>query len=393
MPYNKLAIGFVLYCTKNMNDKKIKVLYILTNSGIGGAQKYVKDLADNLAGDKFEARVFYGGLDIKWLSNKTHPWFLFVNDWLAVIELVWIFKKENPDIIHLNSSKAGVIGSISAYLYKLITNRYQLSTIFTVHGWVFNPSNDISRLIKQFYVYLHKISAYFQDKLICVSQFDYDLAIAYDICPKEKLFMIHNGIDIKGVKFLSKKEARNILKLKIVNSKFDNHWPWIGSVGRLVKEKNYETFIEAAKAVPKSYFFIIGDGPELNVLKLKIVNYKLTDRFFIIPSSGYDAQYLKAFDVFVMSSIKEGLPYVLLETMSAGVPVVVTNAGGMSEMIHNHKNGLMVSQRNPEALARSIGGLLENKTIAEELAIVAKKTVEERFSLKSMIKETERIYI
>jgi len=366
----------------------IKILFILTKSGIGGAQKYVKDLVENLDKNKFESKILYGGNDLKWLSNKTHPWFLFINDWLAVFELIKIIKKERPDIVHLNSSKAGVIGAVAA----LFMGQNRPKMVFSAHGWVFNPTNELSWLVRQFYIVLHKFAAIFQDKIICVSGYDYNLALQYDICEPEKLVKIHNGIN-PDMKFLSRKEARENLKLKIQNSKYNEKYPWIGSIGRLVKEKNYETFINAAKLVKNSYFFIIGDGPELNNLKSLILNFKLSDRFLIIPPTGDDAQYLKAFDVFAMSSVKEGLPYILLEAMAAELPIVITEAGGMPELIKNHENGLMVAQKNPEALARAIGGLTENTSIAKELSQKAKEIVRERFSLKKMVSETEQIYL
>ena len=368
----------------------MKILYILTKSGIGGAQKYVNDLASNLEKPKFESSILYGGKDLKWLSNKTYPWFLFLNDWIAIFELISVFKKENPNIVHLNSSKAGVLGSLAAAIYNKNSNK-KIKVVFTAHGWVFNPTNEISKFVRQFYVLLHKFAAKFQDKIICVSEYDYNLALEYDICPEEKLSTIHNGINA-DMKFLNKKEARTNLKLKIKDLKLEDKYQWVGSVGRLVKEKNYETFIESAKFVKNSYFFIIGDGPELNNLKLKIQNSKLEDKFFIIPPGGNDAQYLKAFDVFAMSSIKEGLPYILLEAMAAELPIVVTEAGGIPELIKNHENGLMVSQKNPEALARAIGGLIENKEIARELSEKAKEIVKEKFSLEKMVKSTEKLY-
>lgn len=377
----------------------MKILYILTKSGIGGAQKYVKDLADNLDKNKFDSRVLYGDREVRWLSNKTYPWFLFFNDWMAIFELVNVFKKENPDIIHLNSSKAGVLGSLAAAIYNKNFNK-KIRVVFTAHGWVFNPTNEISKFVRQFYVLLHKFAAKFQDKIICVSEYDYNLALEYDICPEEKLSTIHNGINA-DMKFLSKKESRQDLVIKIFNdgsvnspqvSKLEEKYQWVGSVGRLVKEKNYETFIGAAKFVKNTYFFIIGDGLELSNLKSLILKLKLSDRFFIISPSGNDAQYLKAFDVFAMSSIKEGLPYILLEAMAAELPIVVTEAGGIPEMIKNHENGLMVSQKNPEALARAIGGLIENKEIAKELSRKAKEIVKDKFSLEKMLSETEKVY-
>lgn len=401
---------------------KIKILYILTKSGIGGAQKYVADLSENLDKNKFETRIFYGGIDInpvrsrpaeggataisgqpasngvKWLSNKTYPWFLFINDWLAIFEIARILRKERPNIIHLNSSKAGFIGAISAIIANFNSTK-KIRVVFTAHGWVFNTTNELSWLVRQFYIFLHKIACLFTNEIICVSEHDHNLALEYDICAPEKLSTIHNGID-PNMKFMSKKEARSDLMIKLFNDLIiknqelqNKNWKWVGSIGRLVKEKNYETLIEAAKLVPNTYFFIIGEGPKLDNLKFKIQDLRLADRFFIINPSGDDARYLKAFDVFAMSSIKEGLPYILLEAMAAELPIVITEAGGMPELIKNHENGLMVAQKNPEALARAIGGLIQNKIIAKELSQKAKEIVIEKFSLKKMLKETEVVYL
>jgi glycosyltransferase involved in cell wall biosynthesis len=379
---------------------EIKILYILTKSGIGGAQKYVADLANNLDAKKFEAKIIYGKKDLVWLSNKTQPWFLFINDWMAIFEIIRILKRETPDIIHLNSSKAGVIGTIATAIANSGSTK-KIKVVFTAHGWVFNPTNELNVFVRYFYIFLHKLAAKFQDKIICVSEYDYNLALQYNICKPEKLVKIHNGINA-NIKFLSKKEARENLQFKIYNLQttdkndgktIKNNQKWVGSIGRLVREKNYETFIEAAKFVPNAYFFIIGEGQELKNLQFTIYNLQLGNRFFIIPPTGNDAQFLKAFDVFVMSSIKEGLPYVLLEAMAAELPIVITEAGGMPELIKNHENGLMVAQKNPEALAHAIGGLIANPSVSKELAKKANETVVEKFSLKKMARETEEIYL
>ncbi len=375
---------------------KQKILYIITKDDVGGAQKYVNDLIENLDKNLFETKLLRGGKEIKWLSNKIWPWFLFLNDWLAILELAKIYKKEQPDIIHLNSSKAGVIGSLATKIYKISCHLLHVAcpkVIFTAHGWVFNPTNALSLPIRWFYILFHKIAALFQDKIICVSEYDYKLALQYKIAPAFKLISIHNGID-PNIKFLDRETAKGeiLKKLPTSNFRLPTNVPWIGSIGRLVKEKNYETFIKAATFIPDAIFFIIGNGLELTNLQQTINNLQLTKRFFFIEPCGEDYKYLKAFDVFVMSSIKEGLPYILLEAMTAELPIVVTETGGIPEIIKNHENGLMVSQKNPEMLAKAVLGLIKNKNIANELKTTAKKIVQEKFNLKQMITKTALVY-
>ncbi|OGY62950.1 MAG: hypothetical protein A2745_00305 [Candidatus Harrisonbacteria bacterium RIFCSPHIGHO2_01_FULL_44_13] len=386
--------------------KKVKILYLITKDGVGGAQKYVHDLAEKLDKEKFEIEILTGGKEgARYLSNAFRPYFFFINDWLAVVELFSKLRQIKPNILHLNSSKAGIVGSLSAWLYRaigrigLIGLIGPIKVIFTAHGWVFNPNNNLSRLRRQFYIWLHKLAAKFQDHIINVSEYDRQLALKHKIAPPEKLVTIHNGIDHQNLKFFDKQTARKtLLKLanlstyKLINS------TWVGSIGRLVKEKNYETFIEAASLLKdKSVkFFIIGSGPEHKKLETGIEKLGLGGRFFIIENLAPAAPYLKAFDIFVLSSIKEGLPYTLLEAMAAELPIITTRVGGMTEIIDkpdNGKNGLAVLPREPEELSRAINYLLENPQIARQLAVQAYKKLKNNLGIEKMAEKTKNIYI
>jgi len=408
-----------------------KVLYVITKADVGGAKKYVNDLALNLDKEKFESRIIYGGQDIRWLSNKVYPHFFFLNDWLAVFELVKTLRHERPDVIHLNSSKAGILGSLAAWLYKIslklnpiphtpnpISHTLNPKIIFTAHGWVFNPTNYIGAPRRWFYIALHRIAALFQNTIINVSEYDRRLALKYKIAPAHKLITIHNGID-PNMPFLEKQTARKeiLQKLEIGNWKLEITRPWVGSIGRLTPEKNYETLIEAATLVPNAYFFIIGSGPEEKKLQLLITNYsrrppiggagiptslsnkdtgaseQLQNRFFIVPPTGNDAKYLKAFDVFTLTSIKEGLPYTLLEAMAAGLPVIVTDAGGMPEVVVTKSRHSIVPLKNPQALAINILNLFNQKNKARQYAQAVFETVKRKFNLEKMIKATEQVYL
>lgn len=368
---------------------KRKVLYIITGSDVGGAQKYVADLAGHLDPVMFEAKVLHGGRDLKWLSNRTMPWLLFANDWLAVFELVRTFRREQPDVIHLNSSKAGVVGSLAAALYKLslvISHKSLVKVVFTAHGWAFNPTNHYAPLIRWMYGTLHRVAARLQDIIINVSGHDHTLALRYRIAPPEKLVTIHNGID-PNIPFLTREEARREI-LKRLGSLVMSHkslvaHPWVGSLGRLTKEKDYGTLVAAAAQVPHASFFIIGSGPEAQ--QLKVISHKSSvhSRFFIVPPAGNDARLLKAFDVFSLSSIKEGFPYSLLEALAAGIPAVVTDAGGMPEIARRSSNVKTVPARNAAALAAEIQNALgQNTTMNPSIP----------FPLATMVTETAALY-
>ena len=384
------------------NAMKVKVLYVVTKSDVGGAQKYVADLAAHLDAGRFETKILSGGRDLRRLSNRTLPLLLFANDWLAVAELVRAFRRERPDVIHLNSSKAGVVGSLAAGIYKLLIRLnpkpYTLNprVVFTAHGWVFNPSNYYAAPVRWCYAALHRVAARFCDVIINVSAYDRNLALCYSIAPVRKLVTIHNGID-PNIPFLSCEEARKEIKRRI-NVLYPKPYtlnpahPWAGSIGRLTKEKDYATLVAAAALVPDSYFFVIGSGPELK--KLQVTRYKLhmDGRFFLVPPTGDDARLLKAFDVFALSSVKEGLPYVLLEAMAAGRPIVVTETGGMPEAIRNRRQGFVVPQQNPASLASAIREFVARKDEARAFGEAARTAVREEFNLRNMAACTAAVY-
>ena len=382
-----------------MTEQRKKILYVLTKDDVGGAQKYVRDLASHIDPLRSESKIIYGGTDIPSLSNRLEWWALFLNDWMALFALVRLYRREKPDVIHLNSSKAGILGSFAAGIYKILIRLHPIpytqnpKVVFTAHGWVFNPTNTLSPLTRWFYIFLHWCAVLFQDTIICVSEYDRRLAEKLHITGSHKLVMIHNGIDYRNLAFLDKVSARKeiLQRLEIRNSKLEINHSWIGSIGRLTKEKDYGTLIAAAELVPEAYFFIIGDGSEKTYLKYQISKIKINDRFFIVQPTGEDAKYLKAFDVFVLSSIKEGLPYTLLEAMVSGVPVVATDAGGMREVLR-HSPVAPVSPRNPEAMASAIEKLLRDPKLFAQTSATLRHTAEGDYRLKDMVHATADCY-
>ncbi len=359
-----------------------RILFVITKDDVGGAQKYVQELAANLDPRQFQASILTGGKKgVRFLSNALRPYLLFANDLLAVAELFFVFKKEKPDIVHLNSSKAGVVGALAAKLAGVP------KVVFTAHGWVFNPDNTLSWLRRQFYILLHKVAGRFQDAIISVSEYDHQLALRGRIASPAKLAMIYNGIG--PVNFIAKQDARRVLK-KMIGAPVDEKSVWIGSVGRLVMEKDYGTLVEAAALLPRANFFLIGSGYELPKLKAKIKKLGLESRFFILELSP-GAPYLKAFDMFMLTSIKEGLPYTMLEAMAAEVPMIVTRVGGMTEIVQSR--GLVMPARQPEEIARAAEFYLDHPDAARKYAQDARAFLEAHLTLSQMVRATEKIYL
>ncbi|MBU1159896.1 glycosyltransferase, partial [Patescibacteria group bacterium] len=262
----------------------------------------------------------------------------------------------------------------------------------TAHGWSFNeirPNWQIF-LIKFF----SKLTCKFYDKIICVSEYDRLIAIKNKIAPKEKLIIIHNGIKPEDYTFLTKEEARKTLGYSVSN--LDTEYLVIGTIGEFTKNKGQEYLIDAflkpglAKLPIK--IFIIGFGEKKEILKEKILYYSIEDRVFLIDNLPEASKYLKAFDIFILPSLKEGLPYVLLEAGVAEIPVIATNVGGIPEIIKDNKDGWLINPGIVNELAVMIKKLSQDKTRRKNFAKNLNKKIINEFSFEKMLNSTLTAY-
>jgi glycosyltransferase involved in cell wall biosynthesis len=383
-----------------MDSIKKKLLFVITQPVVGGAQKYVFDLAKNFSKD-YQVSVAIGepidgDLFKKLEGEKIKSIFLkhlkrninVLSDILAVFELIKLFKKEKPDIIHLNSSKAGLLGSAASFFSVLITNNYKPKTIFTAHGWIFKE--DISHRTRRISVFLSWLSSKFQDRIICVSSDDFNEAIKYRVTPPRKLSVAHNAVD--KIEFLSRQEAREKISKKI-GHEISGDTIALVNLGRLYATKGLGYLIESFNKLEKDLILVIfGDGPEKENLKLQVSSYKLQSKVFFVGDIPDASKYLPAFDAMVLSSTKEGLPYSILEAGLASVPVISTNVGGVGEIIKDGENGILIESKNSLAISDAIKSLISDEDKIKRFSAELKKTVSENFSFEEMIERTEWVY-
>jgi len=382
-------------------QKKQKILYLVTLAEWGGAQTYIFDLATSFQ-DKYEVRVALGGkqngelakrltkfnIQVYYLKNLQRP-VNFYRDWLVFWDIIKLLKQTKPDIIHLNSSKAGSLGALAAKCCGI------KKIIYTVHGLVLNEPLTLPK--KLFYWLAEWLSAKFKNHLICVSEYDKKSLLKYKIAQPEKIVVIHNGLDLKNLRFYSKADASQRLYKRLYNPNLTmEQWSngaIIGCIANFYQTKGLIYLIEAAREIKDNNikFIIIGDGPERRKLTELIENYKLNDTFFLLGIIESAYQYLKAFDLFVLPSVKEGLVYTLIEAEAAALPIIATNVGGNPEIIAHNKNGLLVPPKNFNALAENIINLLQNKALLEKFSRNNPETAK-KFDFFKMIEETEKIY-
>lgn len=374
---------------------KTKVLFVITKSNFGGAQKYVYDLATNLPKEQFETAVALGGSGT--LIKKLHeqcirvlPIFSLTRDINAFSDLfaffeIWsIIRLEKPDVVHLNSAKASGLGALAARLAGVPR------IIFTAHGWAFNEERPfLQRIVIKFFSW---ITVFLANKTVAVSG-----AVHKDtrnwLFIQNKIITIHNGVE--HTEFLSREEARSLLFARTETQILKDSLI-IGTIAELHKNKGLLYAIEAiatlAKNNPSLFYFILGAGEEQKKLTGLIKQHGLQERFFLLGFVENAANYLKAFDAFVLPSIKEGLPYVLLEAGLAGLPVIASRVGGIPEIIEDGKTGLLVPPQNADALCEAMLRLSDSPSMRGSFGTALKERVIGDFSLKTMISQTAVLY-
>ncbi|MBU1179251.1 glycosyltransferase family 4 protein [Patescibacteria group bacterium] len=378
---------------------KKKILYIITKSVWAGAGKYVYDLATGLP-SVFEVHVACGGdgpLAQK-LKNAGIPCHNIKNfqrdvnvfkDILAYFELFKLYLKIRPDIIHANSSKAASIAGAAAFDYRFLALNLKLKTIFTAHGWAFNEPRPAfqKKLIKFF----SKLTCLFYNKIICVSEFDRQAALKNKIAPSRKLLTIHNGVKNEDYEFLTKEKARQKLSASGEEKEI-----WIGTIGEFTKNKGHKFLIEAVKKLVASGYplttIIIGFGEEFENLKMEIKNWGMEEKIFLINNHESPANFLKAFDIFVFPSLKEGFPYALLEAGLARLAVVATEVGGIPEIVMHEETGLLVKPADSAGLAEAIEKIANDPNLRSTLSFALWEKTNRDFSFKKMLNSTLAAY-
>lgn len=366
---------------------KTKILYLVTKSNWGGAQKYVYDLATSIPKNKYNVIVAFGGggvlkekligeegirtIQIESLGRDISMF----KDIRAFLEILTLFIREKPNIVHLNSSKIGLLGSLAAKLCGM------KKTVFTVHGWAFNEK--LSK--KKFFVIkiMSKLTAKLSTDLIVLSE--KEGSQTSEFVPDNKIHLIRNGID-PNMKFLSKEESLNNLDL-------DKRHKYIGTIAELHRNKGLDVLISAFANLDENiHLAIIGSGEEKENLEKLRDHSGLSSRVHFLGHIDNAGIYIKAFEIFVLPSRKEGLPYTILEAGLSKVPVVSTNVGGISSIISDDSLGFLVKPESEERLREKIELLLDNEKLGEDIGDALSQRIRDEFNIENTRKETFRLY-
>ncbi|MDO8552859.1 MAG: glycosyltransferase family 4 protein [bacterium] len=359
-----------------MNRKK--VLFLITKATWGGAQRYVFDLATHLDATKYEIRVAYGTSgklsgDLEKVGIKTYQIpslgrdIALFSDVSSFIQIIRCIKEVRPDVLHLNSSKAGALGALAGRLCGVPR------IVFTVHGWPFKEDRNVFAWV--FIRFISWLTAVLSHGVIVVSKTDENIGSEMSLIAG-KIRYIPNGIDT--TQFLSRENASDALSISSAP-------PRIVTIAELTPNKGLLYAIEAVALLKERgtnvSYFVIGDGKELQRIEELVRERGITDRVHLLGFLENAAQYLKAFDIFLLPSIKEGMPYVLLEAAMAGLPIVATDV--VKAEASNLPNTYFVPPGNGKALTNEIEKLALNMPI---------KTAFKIQSFANMLEKTLSLY-
>lgn len=370
----------------------MKVQVILPNLAVGGAERATILLLKHLNRENFNATLllykkegkFLNGVppDIPIKSIESPLWGVSSKP-AKIIKLSREIKSENPDLVWSHMRGCNLDTIIATNLFN------DVPTISTAHGnltsQLFLETNATTRFLVKM---LAKSLYPFSDGIIAVSRgVKDDLVKNYGV-PEQKIKVIYNPIDLDYISRAKQVEVDHPWF-------FDDDIPVIISVGRLVPQKGYSYLLKSFKLMGKKVpcrLVIIGQGEERNRLKRLAQNLGIGDSVAFLGLQENPFKYVSRSSVFVLSSLVEGFPIVLLETMVCGVPVVSTRCpSGPDEIIENGINGLLVPVADVNSMADAIMRLLTDEELSKKVVENAKKKVVE-FDVKRIVKKYENYF-
>jgi len=348
---------------------------------MGGASIHLLDLASSALEAGHEVVIFVGGegvfverakdkslkcISLYFLKREIHP----IYDFFCFFELKSKLKKFKPDIVHLHSSKAGILGRLAA-------KSLRIPTVFTAHGWAF--TEGVSGIKRELYLKIERYMAKLTNKIITVSDFDRELALDSNVGGKSKIVSIHNGMP--DVQYEPRKVSISSCVRFIMVARFDH-------------QKDHKTLVDAFFSIKDQNWMLefVGNGP-LYQETFDYVDMKGLGDKIVFSGACNDVPYrLVSSDVFCLISNWEGLPLTIIEAMRAGLPVIASSVGGVSETIIQGETGYLVRRGDVPGLSASIKAILNSKEERFRLGENGRLYYENHFKFEKMFDKTLSIY-
>jgi glycosyltransferase involved in cell wall biosynthesis len=371
--------------------RRLRVLEMIDKPSLGGGQAVLLALARNLDRSRFDVSVCAAGggpleeevrrLDLPYLPARfgKNPAAAFGR------ELDRLLAGGRFDMVHTHGGVAGLSGRWAARKAGIPILVHTLHGIHYLHYR--NP------VLRRLYISLERAMSRATGAVICVSESDLAAARRFRLAPPDRLRLVRNGLAVPGPED-GNGRYRRIEDLRL---RLKPGGPIVGTVARLHRQKGVIHFVRAAAAVldrrPEAMFVVVGGGPLEDRIKAEVARRGLAGRMILAGERPDALDWLSLFDIFVLPSLWEGLPLVLIEAAALGRPIVATNIEGNREIVRDGESGLLVPAADPEALAAAVIRLLGDPGLARRLADAARREIPPAFSLEGMVGETGRLYL
>ncbi len=370
----------------------VKVLHLRSSTSLGGPEKQILRVAKPLRLEGFDLTLL-----VLYRRNAAMP---FLHPLVAearkqgmlagqmqdnnpfffqlVSQIARQLKQAQFSLLHTHENRGDILGGMAAKLSGI-------KAVAAVRG-----STDRT-LALCLYKVLDLLALHFFDKVIAVSNSLRWQVISAGL-PQERVVTIHNAIDLEPLEVEASMDGLGLKKSLGIG----HEEQVVAIVGRLSPEKGHANFFQAAKKIlatsPKTRFIVIGNGPLGEKLKSLSVSLDIGPAVSFLGFRQDVAALMKMSDVVVVSSLREGLPNVILEALALARPVVATRVGGIPEIIRDGETGLLIPPEEPEQLAEALLRLLRNPQEGEKFGERGRAVVAREFNVETMARRTAEVY-
>ena len=362
---------------------KIKVVHLVENLGVGGLEKVLVEIVLKLNKEKYHVsvwclregglladRLIEEGVNVKILriSTSRNP--------IGIYKLYKLIKNHKIELIHTHAYSAGTIGRISAFLYGVSV--------------IISHNHSVHDYYNKYFNFVEWVLSLVADRIICVSDRVKRFANETQGISAKRLITVHNGInDACSV------PGKAIIKLK-ENLGISPEHTVVGTVTHMEEHKGVFYLIQSASCILEYrkdlIFLLVGAGAQEEKLKNFCVDLKIEKNVIFTGERDDIPEILSSIDIFVLPSLREGLPLTILEAMACAKPIIATNVGGIPEAVKDGVSGILVPPKDPESLQNAIVELLDDTEKQETMGLKGKQICDEHFRSRAMVDKIEKLY-
>ncbi|MCK5427293.1 MAG: glycosyltransferase family 4 protein, partial [Thermodesulfovibrionia bacterium] len=326
--------------------------------------------------ERFSNRV----ITIPQLKRDINP----LSDIVALLRLYRLFRKEDFDIVHTHTAKAGALGRLAAR-FAGVPKIVHTSHGHNFYGY-FGPVR--SKLV----VMVERFISYFTDKINALTELEKQDLAFYKVAQPAKIVVINSGLELERYRKININAGEKRSELRVGQDTI-----LVGMISRLETVKGPEYFIEAARLItekfPEVRFIVAGDGSLRSKLEFHCKKLHISDKLIFIGWREDIPEILSVLDILVVPSLNEAVGRILIEAGACGKPVVATRVGGIPEVVKDNQTGILVPPGDAHGLARAVISLLEDEKKRQRMGETAKNWVDDKFSASRMVKGFSDLYV